>query len=363
MYIQFYDACKTGDSLLLSACNFNGLFRYNLKTEELLFVSHFPHEKMSKKYLHSGVIKQNNKVFFIPYMGCGISSFDLKRETFEFEQLCDKDSNNAFVFPLIYKDQVIIIPSDLSREVYKLDDASEMFFVDRRLTETIDDLIKSEPEAVCDLAGCAIHGSDLIIGLFGKSKILKINIESGDGDVLRIDGITVGNLIFYNNTIWNLSDGGGKCQNISNDGSVLCEYDLCGSSKRGYQLFITHNRELYLLGCVKDSLLKFVDGCWVEVVNNFPKEYKRVTEWAFLSGSKVIDKELYLFPASGNGIVKIDPKENYSFMKTYSDDFPLDRLMELKCKDMKADINSGLIMKESSENDISSFLACLSNDN
>lgn len=363
MYIQFYDACKIGNSLLLSACNFNGLFRYNLKTEELSFVSHFPCEKLSKKYLHSGAIKRNNKVFFIPYMGCSISSFDLRRETFEFDQLCDKDSNNAFVFPLMYKNQVIIIPSDLSRKVYKLDDAGEMFFVDGRLTEIIHNLIESEPEALCDIAGCAIHGSDLVIGLFGRSKILKINLESGSGNVLKIDGAIIGNLIFYKDSIWNVSAGGGKCQNISNDGSILFEYDLCDPTTRGYQLFITHNKELYLLGCIKDSLLKLVDNSWVEVVDNFPKEYKRVTEWAFLSGSKVIDKDLYLFPASGNGIVKIDSEENYSFMKTYTDDFTLASLKELKCKDLKADINSGLIVNETSEIGIGSFLACLSNDN
>ena len=363
MEIQFYDACKVENSLFLSACNFNGLFRFDLETEELSFVSHFPCEKLSKKYLHSGVIKSNNKVFFIPYSGCSICSFDLKKNEFEYDELCDKDTNYAFVFPLIYKKKVFIIPSDLSGNVFRLEEGGEKFTVDRRLTDIIHDLLKLEQGAMCDLSGCAIHDNILIIGLFGKSKILKIDIESGEANVLTTNGITVGNLIFYNDSVWIVSSDGEKCSKITEDGNTLCEYNLCESNTRGYQLFVAYNGELYLLGCVKDSLLKLVDNNWVEVVNEIPIEFKRVTEWAFLSGSKVIDDDLFLFPISGNGIVKINQTGSYSFMKTSTSDFTLDRIKKLKHEDMKEDISGGIILRESNENELDSFLAFIANCN
>ena len=88
---------------------------------------------------------------------------------------------------------------------------------------------------MCDLSGCAIHDNILIIGLFGKSKILKIDIESGEANVLTTNGITVGNLIFYNDSVWIVSSDGEKCSKITEDGNTLCEYNLCESNIKPYE--------------------------------------------------------------------------------------------------------------------------------
>lgn len=77
-YVSFENACVEEDgSLWFSNIEFNSLFYYNLKSNELVWKGTFPNEFFYRKYNYSKYCRYQNKLIFPPYCGNEIAIYDI----------------------------------------------------------------------------------------------------------------------------------------------------------------------------------------------------------------------------------------------------------------------------------------------
>ncbi len=85
-FVTFTDAYIDKDEALwFSAMEFNGLFKYDIKNNELLWKGRFPDEGYESRYRYTGCVAYKNKLFFPPFAAEQIAVYD--RETGEFERI------------------------------------------------------------------------------------------------------------------------------------------------------------------------------------------------------------------------------------------------------------------------------------
>ncbi len=83
-YVSFEDAYvdKNGD-LWFCAIEFNSLFKYDIKHNELTWKGKFPNEKSEKRYCYSRCIAYKDKLYFPPYAAEEMAVYDIKNEKFQ----------------------------------------------------------------------------------------------------------------------------------------------------------------------------------------------------------------------------------------------------------------------------------------
>jgi len=82
--LLFESFCVVEDSIWMSARDFNGLFKGNLKDGSMEFIGCFPDENALKKRLHYGkAIYKDEKIYFTPLEAGCIHVFNLRTSSFE----------------------------------------------------------------------------------------------------------------------------------------------------------------------------------------------------------------------------------------------------------------------------------------
>lgn len=85
----FESCCVTDDLIWMSACDFNGLFKGNLKTGEIQYLGMFPEEHPLQQRLHYGdALVVGERIYFVPLESKQMHIYN--RITDQFEQSCLK---------------------------------------------------------------------------------------------------------------------------------------------------------------------------------------------------------------------------------------------------------------------------------
>ena len=264
MNIGFYDAYKINNELYFSSCSFNGLFKLNLLSGEVTHLGNFKDELLGESYLHGSTIGYDGRIYFIPFNAKGISMYDIESDRFLFQQM----SKCRYGVPMEYQENIIIVPSNLKDNILSLNKEKKEFEVNRVLSDKVHQLVKDIGVATCDLNGSLILENQLYIGVFGESIILKINLINYKTERIFVNGISIGNMIIFNNSIWIVSDLGKTVWCISKRGEITSEYKVGKEEPiRNFQCFCEFNNELYLLGCEEDNMLKYINGKWESIIS------------------------------------------------------------------------------------------------
>lgn len=356
MNIGFYDAYKINNELYFSSCSFNGLFKLNLLSGEVIQLGTFKDELLVEPYLHGSTIGYDGRIYFIPFNAKGISMYDIESDRFLFQQM----AKCRYGVPMEYQENIIIVPSNLKDNILSLNKEKKEFEVNRVLSDKVHQLVKDIGVATCDLNGSLILENQLYIGVFGENIILKINLINYKTERIFVNGISIGNMIIFNNSIWIVSDLGKTVWCISKRGEIASEYKVGKEEPiRNFQCFCEFNNELYLLGCEEDNMLKYINGKWESIISKFPPEFQRITDWSFFCRTRIYDNKLYLFPCSGNGIIILNSDDTIQFIEVKCQDIDHEKIKQLKRDDVGLLIKEGIIVEGTARIKLEDYISFL----
>lgn len=69
------------DTVYFSAFNSNGLYKWSKNDDAPQFISYFPNEKLTQKYLHAAAYLLGDKIYFAPAAAGNIAIYDLKNKS------------------------------------------------------------------------------------------------------------------------------------------------------------------------------------------------------------------------------------------------------------------------------------------
>ena len=86
-----------------SNVDFNGLFRQNIADENIEFIDYFSDELLTRRLIHRTVIGVDERMFFFPLFGNGITEYHVSEKKFHFWEVNGKKRVWGFsgVFPYI----------------------------------------------------------------------------------------------------------------------------------------------------------------------------------------------------------------------------------------------------------------------
>lgn len=265
-HFSFLDAAFDGDNLWFSPYCYNGIFKMDLRTEEVTFMTAFPGEKASI-LLYQKTIKIENKIYFIPAEANDLAEFDLNshivlKHSLPLEEKEKGDSHvYRFLTAFVWNEYIWMVPF-MEHSIVRFDVKTGGFTYYDKWRTTLEKLSPINKEYdFCD----AICVKDEIWALIFQSKLLlRFNMRTQESVVYSIvsDETYFTSLIYREGKIWILP--------ISNRNFIVWDVE-------------SHESET----------IPFLEST-KEAVQNL---YKRCL---------CFDKYIWLFPAMGEKIIRFD---------------------------------------------------------
>lgn len=189
----FNDCVQIGREIWFSACNKNGIYKYDLDKKRYTFVDYFQKEKIDAMFLHSNIVQYHHKLYFIPFQAKMISVYDLVNRKIKEIKLPESRFNVTYSFfqkSLLKDDHCILVPCRYEK-VIKLnfrDDTLEEFDI---FPESIERMKRDIPYI---FMGGDLKNDQLWLGSFQSNCVEQINLETNNRDKIyindNIDGIS-----------------------------------------------------------------------------------------------------------------------------------------------------------------------------
>lgn len=200
--LQFYDAFIKGDDMYFSARNTNGLFCHDFVTQKTNLITVFEQETPGEKDLHHQIIAIDNKLYFIPFMGRGISKFDLDTGKMEFIKLF-QNGVNSIASAFLYEGKLLLIPMHCLEQLSYLDlDTDEIEEIDiSELKEAVGN--ERDINALFDLQGACLIDKQLILVLYNRDCYFEIDLDSMEVQKYTVEaGAKLDNVFFDGCDLW-----------------------------------------------------------------------------------------------------------------------------------------------------------------
>lgn len=177
----------TGDKIIFSACNYNGLYQYNRENNQLSFLGNFIGENMAMKALHSKIVQYNQWYIFIPYYAKTIGIFDMESNSFSSMKLplpkyaCH--SGAKFQMAEWYKDKLYLLPENYSY-ILEIDFTQNQF---NMYDDWNEEKIIYQPNIETGFAMGWRDGERFVyLPLAGCNKIMKFDLESKEYEFISV---------------------------------------------------------------------------------------------------------------------------------------------------------------------------------
>ncbi len=128
--LNFDDAYVKDEYLYFSASDFNGLFRLKKGESYAEWLGWFQKEPLWQKRIHYKIVEQDGRLFFNPFFGHGIHTYDLKKQDLKFYPFDDtkpvsfsnaiKSEGKIYLIPLNPRTPFTIY--DMSKERARIDE-------------------------------------------------------------------------------------------------------------------------------------------------------------------------------------------------------------------------------------------------
>lgn len=102
------DFCVDGANVFFAHKDMNAVYRFNLSTNEMSFVTRIPNEKEMQEYMFSRILKYDNLLLFIPFRADCLSIYDINTNKFVYQKNMREYCEAAFVFSDAYLFQNIV---------------------------------------------------------------------------------------------------------------------------------------------------------------------------------------------------------------------------------------------------------------
>ena len=294
MNLQFNAAAIINDEVYFSAKNFNGLFKWDLNTNDVNLIGHFPKEKLWGEHLHQFAVYYDDIIYFIPYFGQHITKYDIKTGEFSCLPIEEGDVYFGISHVLKYENRYVFVPRKLRNPV-------GIFYPESGVLEKISFVNESELSIFYSDIFCAtIVDGGVYIPVYDTALIIKCDLANREISKISLGDMRVSSITYYNDKFWVISASGKIIRRYSENFDIEKEYCVFGGTERPYECWVQYSKKLYLCGCLDESLI-FYDtnsDSWKEIYRG---ERERVNnKWAFMCGYQAYNDKLFIYPSSSN---------------------------------------------------------------
>lgn len=130
MKIKTQCACvDENNTIWVYSDDFNGLFRYNLEKDELIFVNTNPYENSHTAQLYNGAVYYDGNIFFFPIYAKGIAVYNIEKNEFEIIELPQRNGIIYYNIERIDEETILLFPIVFSKYAYVLNMKYKTVFV------------------------------------------------------------------------------------------------------------------------------------------------------------------------------------------------------------------------------------------
>lgn len=357
---NFCDAYVYEDEIYFSSMELNGLFKMSKKTGEVKLLGIFEQERYMGPFLHSRIIENSKKLYFVPAYGCGITIYDLETATFDYVLLKKNNSELLYVDAVKYGDKWLLIPSFLGVDFVLFDPYTNAIEECSKINITLKRACKEWKQGI-DFRSVKIQGNNLYIPFYDTGCIVEYNLKNDDFREICVEGKHFSKVELDGENIW-ATTLCGEVDKIDLRTGNFKEYNILKSIKREFSSCIKWNNRLFLTPSINDSIWEYDYNadCWkkladLSVMGIKCKESDRRSKYL---GYFALNDELLLFPIAANTGVRITWTEVSSINYEYDEE--CEKALKNKYREMMDNhMGNSQLLHESTSSDLEVFLGII----
>lgn len=306
--LSFCDAYVYGDEIFFSSMKMNGLFKMSKNTMDVKFLGVFEKERCFDPILHSKVIEDNRKLYFIPAYGCGISIYDLETAKFDYISIKEKNSTPLYIDAVKYGERWLLVPNFLEVEFAIFDPHTNKIELCPQINVTLIKACKGWRQGI-DFSSVKIQGEKLYITFFDTGYIVEYDLQNDDVRCICINGKHFSKLELDGDVVW-ATTLYGEIDRIDIKTGDYKEYNIVKSNKREFSTCIKWKDRLFLTPSLNNSIWEYdynMDSWrnFTELSSNEIIRKEGYSQSMFM-GFFALNDELLIFPIAATAGMSID---------------------------------------------------------
>lgn len=232
--LLYYAQVLVGNELWISNIRFNGLFKINIESGEVVFIGRFPSHDLETEDLHLFAKKYGNKLYFFPKRSNGLDIYDLKTKSFTFATCKMGNSNDYFTAIDAFRiddERVLIVPCYSNMSLLEFSIEKEAIVRIIELTES--NKFVDNATGTMTLYACKMQ-NEILYPIHGTNKVGSYNFSENKEKVYSIESLKsiVGDIIFDGSYLWvNADQGIYRWNPFKSDLKLVCD---CSTEKEGW---------------------------------------------------------------------------------------------------------------------------------
>ncbi|HWT73632.1 MAG TPA: hypothetical protein VN258_02790 [Mobilitalea sp.] len=301
------------DNIYMFSWEYNALYCYNMKTENINYITNFSQEDSMKQYLYSETIVYGTKIYYSPCSEKSMAVYDTGTGNVEYVLLEKEGYNNYNIIRIDW--HIFILPIYYSSKVFILDVRSNTI-------TTIPTSYDSTISNFKNFGLIPLFYGDIIVG----DKIWRVcrigtflqtydyNNNIFDYYEVNCNAKSFGDITFDGTDFWILPNGNDNILRWNSQSKTVTEINIFTEIEKADENILYHkicyiNGGVWLIPCFADVIIR-IDVENLEIIKisyeniaGFSKDYDSAQTF---NDYVIHDNNLLLFPYKSNAIVSID---------------------------------------------------------
>lgn len=345
-----YDIYCIQKKIYFSSVDYNALMEIDLKKNICSCIQVFNKENYDQKNLHSHIICHDNILYFIPYKGKGISSYNIMTGEAGFIDLTRNFNYVEYSAILKYENNYIIIPNNQKYPFLLWNITDNNFYDMKNINNIIERHFKHKKFNI-DMYGAILEENRLYITFIGTSQIGVFDLDNNTVKWLYFEDYKLANLTYSNPYIW-ISTMTGDIISINiNNYNNKKYYKLLDSDTREFFRCVEIDGNIFALPCMNNNIWYYSkqNNEWKSLEYYMPEKFNRIVpEKALIMSCCQYNDRVYFFPRAGSGIICKEKTKAKMEVIPISPDKECTRTLEkISYKKLDDIVKSGDVIEES----------------
>lgn len=306
-YMQFLDRIIIDDISYFSHMRYNSLFKEDLKTHEVFHVGLFPSEAMTAEYLHRKIFCSADSLYFVPFKGCGISSYNIEKKYFNHYMIESKHGVAAYSNAFQEGADIYLIPAydGVDFAVFNCETETIQYYpqIWREIKEV------AVGEISFDVAASLYHNGQIIASIWNTNKLLVIDMKDKKVDYMELNPTyRLRNITLCDKRYWFTMTEGDRVVSCDMKFEDVKEYSCRNLDVEKFPLLqIVHAGQGYIAIPVESEYFWKLDGEQFERMDlSIPADFIEddKAEMGYLGFEINKNDELLLYPKKGKYMVR-----------------------------------------------------------
>lgn len=313
-YLSCYDGYIVGEELWFSNVSANGLFRMNMKTEEVKFVKTFPNELLEHMALHKRVISYKDQLFFFAEAGHGVHKYDMTTGEMQyFEQAYHRVEFLKTADVIVKEKYVWVIPQHIQHELFRFDMETNEIVHYPQFNQTVQPYVKDEQIPFC--IRVAEKDGRAWFAINNTNYIMSWEFTSFDVTVYELELDQLYGVFSCADKLWVTRVGDSCVYQWNPDTNKMIpftnEHITVGLGKLPYFCMVSLEEKTFILETNTLDIYQLeLENKRVGSKIELPEGYKQVNDikkdWPHYQRAVVMKDKLYIFPVVGNMMLVFD---------------------------------------------------------